>query len=424
MTIKLVKPPTFIFARTVACPRTGKTVPLVGDWSLRRVRNPAAVRLITHRDGIELDEPEYQIVEGLDIDFHPKDTATYSRGKGISPWDGLVIDGNYIRAEAQAGRMGEVLYAVAVRTPKGRGFRAPTETDRAALAAAEAELKRLLPQWEQEDVLPTEAVPHGTKTKDLLNYGMTRWRDLFTPRQLLLHGCFVEEYHKLIHEVRAAIPERDRADAVLALLAMVQGKAVSYNSRQAGWHVNRGQSAPTFAMHAFPFMKTFAEFEGGRELYPWCLRQLLDAYSGIADLLPGTADLPGPESPVLSGEPRIEVTKGNAGYMPDIPARSFELVCIDPPYYDNVMYAELSDYFYVWKKRTIGKLWSEFFDDELTNKHDEAVKNKTRFAAMGRRANELASSDYQFKMQAIFDECHRIRARRGRNVRDVHTQGD
>ena len=401
------KASNFIFARTVACPRTGKTVPLVGNWSLRSGRNPAAVRLITHRDGIELDEPEYRVVKGSDIDFDPKDSATYSRGKGLSPWDGLVIDGNYIQTEAQAGRMGDVLYAVVIRTPKGRSFRAPTETDRAALTAAEAELKRLLPRWEQEDVLPTEAVPEGNDRRPIL-YGMTRWRDLFTPRQLLVHGYFVEEYRKLIKEVRAASPERGRADAVLALLAMMQGKAVGYNSRQVGWDVSYQKIAHAFALHAFPFKKTFGEFEGSRELYPWCLRQLLAAYSGITNLLPADADLPGTDSPALNGGPRIKVTRGNAGHMPDIPDQSFDLVCIDPPYYDNVMYAELSDYFYVWEKRTLGRLWPEFFDDELTNKHDEAVKNKARFAAMGRRANELAHNDYQFKMQYIFEECYRI----------------
>ena len=400
----------FIFARTVACPRTGKTVPLVGDWSLRRGKNPVAVRLVTHRDGIELNEPEYQIVEGPCIDFDPKDTATYSRGKGVSPWDGLVIDGNYIRAEAQAGRMGDVLYAVAIRTSQGRGFRTPTDRDLAALTATEAELERLLPNWEQEDVLPNEAVPEGNKTKEPLNYGMTRWRDLFTPRQLLVHGCFVEEYRKLIEEVRAAIPERERADAVLALLAMVQGKALNWNSRQASWAVSRQRMRGAFDMHAFPFKQTFAEFESGLELYPWCLKQILKAYHEIAELL-SDADMEEPDSDESNPRtlpPQIKVTRDNAGNMPGIPALNFELVCIDPPYYDNVMYAELSDYFYVWEKRTLGKLWPEFFNDELTNKHDEAVKNKARFAAVGRRANELAQNDYQFKMQAIFNECRRI----------------
>ena len=398
---------TYIFARTVACPRTGKIVPLVGNWSLCTGKKPVAVRLITHRKGINLNEPEYQIVEGGEIDFDPKKTGTYSHGKGTSPWDGLVIDGTYIRAEAQARRMGEVLYALAIRTSDGRSFRTPTNIDLKTLRASEAELERLLPQWERDDVLPTEYFPDGNDRRPI-QYGMPRWRDMFTPRQLLVHGCFVEEYRKLIDEVRDSIPDRDRADAVLALLAMMQGKALNWTSRQSSWMVGRQQMRGAFDMHAFPFKSTFAEFEAGRELYPWCLKQLLNAYEEIAYLLSGGVDLPGSESASMKGGSRIEVTRGNAGHMPDIPDGSFELVCIDPPYYDNVMYAELSDYFYVWEKRTLGWLWPEFFGEELTNKHDEAVKNKARFAAMGRKANELAHNDYRFKMQAIFEECWRI----------------
>ena len=399
----------FIFARTVACPRTGKTVPLVGNWSLRRGKHPVAVLLVTHRNGVELNEPEYRIVEGSDIDFDPKKTATYSHGNGISPWDQMVIDGKYIKAEAQAGRMGEVLYAVAIRTSEGRGFRAPTETDLETLAAAETELERLLPQWEQENVLPTEHFPDGNDRRPI-QYGMALWRNMFTPRQLLVHGCFVEEYRKLIDEIREAIADRDRADGVLALLAMMQGKALNWTSRQSSWMVGRQQMRGAFDMHAFPFKQTFAEFESGREIYPWCLKQLLKAYQEIAGLLSDikTDELDLEEPNLGARSPRIKVTRSNAGHMPEIPDRSFELVCIDPPYYDNVMYAELSDYFYVWEKRTLGRLWPEFFDDNLTNKHDEAVKNKARFAAMGRRANELAHNDYRFKMQAIFGECRRI----------------
>ena len=157
---------TYICARTVACPRTGKLVPLVGDWSLRRGGNPVAVRLVTRSGGQELDEPQFEIAEGDDIDFDPKRDATWSRGKAVSPWDGLVIDSAYIKAEAQAGNMGDVLYAVAVRTSDGRGFRAPTEVDFAALDAAKEELARLAPGWERDGVLPTEHVPDGNKTRE------------------------------------------------------------------------------------------------------------------------------------------------------------------------------------------------------------------------------------------------------------------
>ena len=415
----------YIFARTVACPRTGKCVPLVSDWALRRGREPVAVRLVTERSGDILDEPELEIVEGAAARFDTKKTGTWSRGKAVSPWDHLIIDGDYIKAEAQAGRMGEVLYAVAIRTANGRGFRPPSEVDLRVLSAAEAELQRLLPRWELDDVLPTELLPSGNKTREPLGYGTPRWRDMFTARRLLVHGCFVEEYRRLIreaHDLLAGDPER--ADAVLSLVSFMAGKAVNYNSRQSVWHVSRGTIANALNMHAFPFKSTFAEFDGGCELYPWVLGQLLDAYTGIAALLSlGDCNslLETPGLPPAA----VTVTNHNAGHLASVPDGSQSLVCIDPPYYDNVMYAELADYFYVWHKRTLGRLWPELFADQLTNKSDEAVTNKARFAHAGRRATALADHDYTAKMAAIFAECQRVLAPDGvMTVMFTHKRAD
>lgn len=408
---------TFLYARAVACPRTGKVVPLAGDWWLRRGEKPVAVRLVTRRGGIELEEPAFEILDGRDAlkGYDPKAAATWSRGKAVSPWDGQVIDGDYIRGEAQAGRMGDLLYAVAVRVGRVRSFRAPTDTDLKGIADAQAELERLIPVWESEAVLPDEPVPNGEKTKELHNYGIRRWRDMFTPRQLLVHGCFVDEYRKLIPQIREAYREDpERADAVLTLLAMIGSKAVDYNSRQAGWDVSRQKLRNAFSVHAFPFKKTFGEFEGGRELYPWCLSQMLDAYKGIAGLIdPGpqqTADLVTPQ-PVP--RPAVTVTNANAANLASVADGSYTLVCIDPPYYDNVQYAELSDYFYVWHKRTLGRVLPDLFAAPLTNKADEAVKNKARFAAVGHRAESMAHDDYTLKMAAIFSECRRVLRRDG-----------
>ena len=405
----------YIYARTVDCPRTGKAVPLAGDWWLRKGDKPVAVRLVTRCDGAELDEPAFEILDGRGAlaGYDPKAAATWSRGKAVSPWDGQVIDGDYIRGEAQAGRMGEILYAVAVRVGRVRSFRAPTAADLKGIADAEAELQRLLPRWEQEGVLPDEPVPAGNDERPHL-YGMPRWRDMFTPRQLLVHGCFVEEYRRLIPEVRAAyLEDPARADAVLTLLAMIGGKAVDYNSRQAGWDVSRQKLRNAFSVHAYPFKTTFGEFEGGRELHTWCLSQMLDAYKGIAGLID-----PGPQQAAyVDGSPpprpEVTVTDANAANLVDVADESRTLVCIDPPYYDNVQYAELSDYFYVWHKRTLGRVLPDLFDSPLTNKADEAVKNKARFAAVGHRAETMAHDDYTLKMAAIFSECRRVLRRDG-----------
>jgi len=81
---------------------------------------------------------------------------------------------------------------------------------------------------------------------------------------------------------------------------------------------------------------------------------------------------------------------------------------MDPPYYDNVMYAELADYFYVWEKRTLGRIVPEYFPDALSDKDNEAVANPARFEAMGKRKRELAELDYEAKMTAIFAECRRV----------------
>src|SRR5690606_14951992 len=78
------------------------------------------------------------------------------------------------------------------------------------------------------------------------------------------------------------------------------------------------------------------------------------------------------------------------------------------PYYDNVMYAECADFFYVWMKRTLGHVYPEFFTDELTNKDDEAVANVARFAELGRKKKQLALADYERKMSAAFREMYRV----------------
>ena len=397
----------YIYARTVACPRTGKVVPLFYNFWLRRGEKPFAVRLLTHRNGSELAEPALELVKGEAIDFNP-DRGTVSRGKGLSPWDGLTIDDDYIKAEAQAGRMGELLYAVAIRTPQGQSFRTPTETDFAALAAAEYELECLLSDWERRGVLPTEPIPEGNKTREPHNYGMRNWRDLFTKRQLLTHGCFVEEWRKIALEIQEKTSDAQRAEAVAALLCFMGDKAVDWNSRQVAWDVSRQKIAHAFSMHAFPTRWTFAEFEAGSELFAWTLNQLLDAYKQIAAFLGGDES----ENPALAKtsleRPKMSVTAENAGNLTEVPDGSQTLVCIDPPYYDSVMYAELSDYFYVWQKRTLGELWPELYAAELTNKKEEAVTNRARFASAGKRAKELADHDYTAKMEAIFAECHRV----------------
>ena len=110
----------YLFARVVACPRTGKAVPLAPNWWVSRANGGTAVNLVTERNGVVFGEAEFEVVQGEAIDKRVADKGTITHGVAVSPWDGLAVDGDYIKAEAQAGRMGSILYAVAVRTAKGQ----------------------------------------------------------------------------------------------------------------------------------------------------------------------------------------------------------------------------------------------------------------------------------------------------------------
>lgn len=394
----------YIWANAVPCPRTGRLVPLLTDkWLRKATGKEAAVRLVTSVDGTELAQPLFEVALGRDVDRVDASAGTISRGKAISPYDNLVIDGDYIKTAAQSGQMKQLLYAVAIRKPSGeRTFRAPNSADTDALRAAAQHFDGVKDGWLSSGILPTEEFPDGNDLRPK-HYGLDRWIDFYTPRQALVHGTFGEEFAALIPEVRDAIG--DRADDVLFELALMQGKALNWNSRLSSWNVARQGMRSVFDRHDFSFKWTFAEFEGATALYSWCLDQLDDAYGGIARLLDetGAADL----GTNVRLHREVTVTQGSAASL-SLDDGSVTHVCMDPPYYDNVMYAELADYFYVWEKRTLGRLVPDYFHDDLTDKDNEAVANPARFAMMGKRKSELADLDYETKMTSIFAESRRV----------------
>lgn len=399
----------YIWANAVPCPRTGRLVPLLTNkWLRKTAGKEAAVRMVTSIGGIELREPRFEVTLGRDVDKVDASIGTMSRGKAVSPYDNLVVEGDYIKEAAQNGQMTQVLYGVAVRKPSGeRTFRAPNERDREAPDAAGRRFGQIKDAWLASGILPSEEFPDGNDLRPK-NYGLERWIDFYTPRQALVHGTFGEEFAQLIPEVRNELGAR--AEDVLFELALMQGKALNWNSRLSSWDVSRQKMRSVFDRHDFAFKWTFAEFEGATALYSWCLDQLEDAYGGIARLLDetGAAELGKTERL----ERQVTVTQGSAASL-TLGDGSVTHICMDPPYYDNVMYAELADYFYVWEKRTLGRLVPDYFHDDLTDKDNEAVANPARFALMGKRKKALADLDYETKMTSIFSESRRVLAEDG-----------
>jgi adenine-specific DNA methylase len=393
----------YVWARTVACPQTGKPVPLSPNWYLQMGADPVAVRLVASDDA---QVCQFEIVRGTRaVAAVRPELGTVRRGDAISPWTGEVIDGDYIKREAQGGRMGEQLYAVATKGPAGRTFRSPGDDENIAAARAASEFARCRTDLVSRRLIPDEPIPEGNKTAEPLRYGMSHWSDLFSPRQLLAHATIVEELRTAASAATKELgPERGKALAVY--LAFALDKCLNYNSLMSVWHPTRSSMANTFDRHDLSTKWTHGEFDAAHNLWPWALSQIVDAYAEISKLSePARQSLWTGAAPAVD---RLTVMMGNAASLPSIASGSVALVCVDPPYEENVQYAELSDFFYVWLKRTVGDYFPDLFAANLTDKDDEAVSNPARFAAFGPRRKVLALQDYQRKMAAAFREMHRV----------------
>ena len=183
------------------------------------------------------------------------------------------------------GNMHSALYAVAIKAPSDLRFQRPSEADLLALEEAEQELSRLRPDWEQAGVIPTEEYPKDSSDLRPRLYGMPRWADLFSPRQLLALGVLVEELRNLRQEIIEA-EGAELGEAVAHLLGVVVDKWANYNSLLASWHAPRGLIRSVFDRHDFAFKSTFAEMApcNASEGLDWAISNVLKAYTELSEL--------------------------------------------------------------------------------------------------------------------------------------------
>ena len=388
----------YIWALTVPCPYTGKTIPLVPNWWLKKRGSPIAAQPIF--DGSSR-EARFEIVEGKDkCALVDPNSGTIRRGNAISPWaDNQPVTGHYIKDQARQGRMSAQLYAIAIKTSDGMIFRSPRPVDLEACAEAEREVERNLASWESRDLLPSDERYIGPSDR-LENYGILTFDRMFAPRQLLSLVVTLEELLKIGAEIQN---NAEHCAAIRTYLAIALDKSADYNSTQCHWDPTRFKVANTFNLHDFRPRWNFAEFDASRNLLPWTIKQVADAYYELSLL--ATGELHGRSV----AERELTCVTGKAADLGFLENECVPLICVDPPYYDNVIYSECADFFYVWMKRSIGDLYPSLFIESLTNKDDETVANSERFKDSGRRAKKLlASRDYERKMTAAFREMHRV----------------
>jgi putative DNA methylase len=418
------RPDGYLWARTITCPYCDGLVPLSPNWRLAPDGTGVRLNPILGRGpGSKGRRCSFQIVKTV----REQSAGTVADGDATCPFNdcGRVIDGDEIKRQAQAGHMGDQLYAVVfkqrvenktktgkIRWKWERGYRAPRPEDDNS-AEIKARLAEKMAEWESLDVIPNEA--YGDMFADRSKiYGVNYWRDLFSPRQLFCHGTSVEVFRELLEAEQARGTLNDLTKAAFVYLALALDKLCDYNSRCVTWHSGREVMDHTFRQHAFPIKWSYAEMAPlivGLG-YDWAIEQTGKCIKELIELTrPDSADGNGPlfanGSSGSFTPPPITITCKSADNLDHLADASIDVIVMDPPYYDNVMYAELSDFFYVWLKRTAGRVIPELFTRVLTDKEHEAVANPAKFKGQP-GAKALAGRDYQERMAAIFAECRRV----------------
>ena len=415
----------YLWARTITCPYCDGLVPLSPNWRL--APDGTGVKLkpdLGAGPGSQGRICSFEVVESA----KEQADGTVARGDGTCPYSdcGRVIDGDEIKHQAQTGHMGEQLFAVVykkrvAKTLKSgkrgkdkwvRGYRTPRLEDDNS-AQIQARLDERLPEWEALDMVPSERFPEVSNDDRPIQYGMPLWRDLFSPRQLFCHGTSVEVFRELLDADRADGELSEVRKAAYGYLALSLDKLLNYNSRMSVWMPTREVVANTFNRHDFAFCWSHAEMAPlivGLG-YDWAIGETAKCIDELVALVRPEANgvdgdlFHGPDATEYMA-PSITITCKPGDSLDHIEDGSVDAVIMDPPYGANVMYAELSDFFYVWLKRTAGYVFPELFRRNLTDKDNEAVANLARFRGQ-KGAKALADRDYQERMASIFTECLR-----------------
>lgn len=390
----------YVFCRTVPCSDTGHPTPLVPDWHLLK---PDAGRGVVAQPVADRARGTWsvrirEIGSGAGL-LREAPRPTYNNGKGISLFTDRQIPKEYIKAKAQQGEMQSALYAVVLKTPQGMKFELPEAMDLEAIRAAERELARLRGAWEQASIIPVEQILDGDQPgKRLQIAGIQSWSQMFLARQLLALGVMVEELRNLSQEVIQA-EGAELGNAVIHLLALTVSKFANHNSILARFENTRQVIKGVFGRHGYEFHPTHAEMApctAGAGL-EWAVENVLDAYEHLCEL------------PRHSTVQPVEIASGSAISLPHVPDQGVTAVVVDPPYADNVQYAELADFFYVWLKRTLGYQHPEWFATYLCDREQEAVVNRSRHRnGSAKEIRARAHAFYQSMMGNAFREMHRI----------------
>ena len=348
-------PIAYLWSRTIPCPNCDAEMPLIRQyWLARKSNKRVALKPVLDRDNRRVD---FEVVAGQKVTGDPA-LATISRGDTRCLLCNQVIKGADVRLMAAEGKMTAAMTAVVLGTPgvAGKRYRVSSPRDLAGYMAASERLRVLQSEHRGNmPLIPDEPIDPKTLGLRVDGFGFNSWNRLFSDRQqqsLVTFARLVGEAHTQM--LKSGVDD-GYSEAVTTYLALAVDRLADFNSTLCLWEVSSENLKATFARQALSMIWDYAEANPtGDYVGSWSslLTGLVRSINGaaVSETIPGIRQCDAAHGPSSAG-----------------------LIVTDPPYYNAIDYAGLSDFFFVWLKRSVGFLHPELLDMPLTPKKRQTI---------------------------------------------------
>ena len=339
--------------------------------------------------------------------FAPKDAddigdATMSGSTATCPFCGSQYPTDYIKRCGHENELGVQMTAVVYKEEYGKEYRLPTEKEISTAEIPEEVLESVayhIPHGMPDEALPQNDTSGAGRAISPPLYGFKKWSDLFTERQLLALMTFVKWMQAAQVKMKAIDYSSEWLEVISAYLACAFDRMLDHNSNLIFWRPDSEASRSTFVRYALSMTQDFSEcaiLNGVPGSYQICLDRILSSLKTV-------------RRAHITKTPNCVILRQSAT---DAINQEIDAVVTDPPYYDAIPYADLSDFFFVWLRRTIGTQFSGIVSEPLTPRTNELVQHAGRFEGN----NDEAKKFYEKGMAESFQSVYQALSDDGRIV--------
>jgi adenine-specific DNA methylase len=384
-------PAVYFWARTMTCPNPAcqAHIPLLSSfWLANSSRRKAWVEIAGKPGKVTLT-----VLQGDQPPSNRKMADGTVKSSSVTcPGCGTSVPAKAVREYAKKTGFGLLLYAVLDIDGASRTYRQPMHVEVEQIEGLVTEMLGDLPETpDGTSPLPDEGITKSQfRTLRSLVYGIDTFRGLFNDRQLYVLGSMCEAVRDAYEQMITEGMDSERATALATYLGFLVDKIADYDSGFGGWLPTAEKVGHAFARQALamvwdyteinPFAKVSGSWDGHVRWVELAIRHCSS-----------------------SGSRPATVQRGNAQCLP-FPDGTFDAVIVDPPYYDAIQYGDLSDFFYVWLKRSIGHLHPGILSTPLTPKQQEIIESRA-----DRKSPEYIShEDFELRLQRALGEMVRV----------------